>query len=134
MPIIKVVFLTYIDCADLKERMMEPKLVKISAFPVKGLKVRTTNRAEQNPSTAAIGTLWGRFYASGASQFLEASGQTPHIFGVYCNYVSDLNGAFDAYFNQASHEYARAYVTDFEQYLGADEVALHMGVKIANRT
>jgi predicted transcriptional regulator YdeE len=115
MPIIKVVFLIYLDCADLKVRIMEPKLVKISTFPVKGLKVRTTNRAEQNPSTAAIGALWGRFYASGASQIPEASGQTPHIFGVYCNYESDLNGAFDVI---AAVSAPSADITTFEVAAG----------------
>jgi predicted transcriptional regulator YdeE len=33
------------------------------------------------------------------------------------------------HFSAPRTDYARAYATDFEQYLGTDEVAVHIGVR-----
>ncbi len=74
---------------------MEPARQHHDAFQVAGLTARTTNREENDPATARIGALWGRFFGE---QTYES---TPHrtgdsrIFGVYTAYESDAHGAFD---------------------------------------
>jgi predicted transcriptional regulator YdeE len=74
---------------------MEPARQHHDAFQVAGLTVRTTNREENDPATARIGALWGRFFGE------QTYGSTPHrtgdsrIFGVYTAYESNAHGAFD---------------------------------------
>jgi predicted transcriptional regulator YdeE len=145
---------------------MQPELKTTAAFTVTGLNARTTNAAEQHQSTASIGPLWQRFYTSP----LLGKGA---IYGVYSQYESDMNGAFDVtagidqalsgeglhtlqiqagdylvfrskgampqavidgwmqiwqHFANPRDDVQRCYGTDFEHYLGADEVAIHIGV------
>ncbi len=74
---------------------MEPLRLHHEAFHVAGLTVRTTNHDESDRATARLGKLWGRFFDE------ETYASTPHrsgdkrIFGVYSNYESDAQGAFD---------------------------------------
>ncbi|WP_399685504.1 GyrI-like domain-containing protein [Xenophilus sp.] len=74
---------------------MEPTRQQQEAFSVAGLRVRTTNAEENAPATMRIGGLWQRFFAE------EVYARTPHRtaddrnFGVYANYESDADGAFD---------------------------------------
>ncbi|MCT4640980.1 MAG: GyrI-like domain-containing protein [Bacteriovoracaceae bacterium] len=56
-----------------------------------GITVRTKNANEINPKTAQIGKLWESFYKD---IFVNLSAGTS-IIGVYSNYESDQNGAFD---------------------------------------
>lgn len=58
-----------------------------------GFSVRTTNQAERNPETAQISALWERFYQHAGSHLTKQS----QVYGVYTNYESDMNGAFDVY-------------------------------------
>lgn len=157
-----------------------PTLESITSFPVKGFKTRTTNAAEGQPATAKIGALWGQFFATMGEGKIKVAPHDSSIYGVYSQYESDANGAFDvtaavailsqshdevvndqqvsftiaggdylvfrtkgampdaviqawqhiwAYFAAPREDFARCFVSDFEQYIGADEVAVHIGVK-----
>ena len=45
--------------------------------------------------------------------------------------VIDTWGAIWAYFD-TNKEFTRSFLTDFEEYRGADEVAIHIGVRVMN--
>lgn len=66
-------------------------LTTLHAIHVNGYTVRTTNAAEFEPTTAKIGDLWQQFYAELAPKLTANSS----IYGLYTNYASDHNGAFD---------------------------------------
>ena len=55
---------------------MEPLRQHHDAFAVTGHTVRTTNREENDPKTARIGTLWGRFFADPQLQDTRRSAAT----------------------------------------------------------
>lgn len=74
--------------------MTEPTRQHHAAFTVAGLKVRTTNREENDPATARIGGLWTRFFGEGVMNLPHRTGDDRN-FGVYSNYESDAHGAFD---------------------------------------
>ena len=65
--------------------------VELQSVKIKGLQVRTNNANEMLPDTQKIAPLWGRFYHEVLPTLKE--GATVH--GVYHNYESDANGAFD---------------------------------------
>lgn len=74
---------------------MEPTRQHQQAFRVSGLTIRTTNREENDPASAHIGALWGRFFGEAIhASTPERTGDT-RIFGVYSAYESDAHGAFD---------------------------------------
>lgn len=74
---------------------MEPIRQRQDAFRVAGLAVRTTNREENDPATARIGALWGRFFGEQTyASTPDRTGDT-RIFSVYSDYESDAHGAFD---------------------------------------
>ena len=75
---------------------MEPLRQHHEAVAVAGISTRTTNAEEAHPATGRIPPLWGRFFGE------NVMGTTPHRdpaelrnFGVYSNYESDAQGAFD---------------------------------------
>ncbi|MDQ0082093.1 putative transcriptional regulator YdeE [Variovorax boronicumulans] len=74
---------------------MEPTRQHQDAFHVAGLTIRTTNREENEPATARIGKLWGRFF--GEETYASTPDRTgdARIFSVYSAYESDAHGAFD---------------------------------------
>lgn len=74
---------------------MEPAREHIDGFAVAGHTARTANREERDPATARIGALWGRFFADPALQSLPQRSDSAHNYGVYSNYESDAQGAFD---------------------------------------
>ena len=78
-----------------KNPSMEPIRRHHDAFQVAGLTVRTTNRDENDPASARIGTLWNRFF--GEETYRSTPGRTgdARIFGAYSGYESDAHGAFD---------------------------------------
>ena len=65
--------------------------VEVQAKTVKGLQVRTKNADEMNPETQKIAPLWGRFF----NEILPTLGERATVYGVYHNYESDAQGAFD---------------------------------------
>ena len=67
------------------------EITKVENINVKGIAVRTDNSSEMNPATAKIGLMWEQFYGELASLLKEDS----KVFGLYTNYESDHNGAFD---------------------------------------
>lgn len=64
---------------------------KIENIDVKGIAVRTDNSSEMDSTTAKIGPMWERFYAEIAPSLKEGA----NVYGLYTNYESDHNGAFD---------------------------------------
>jgi predicted transcriptional regulator YdeE len=71
---------------------MNPQLKTFETFSVTGLSTRSKNANEQNPLTAKIGPLWQQFFVSGLFQPVP---NAPTVVGVYDQYESDWNGAFD---------------------------------------
>lgn len=69
------------------------KIEIVESKIVYGLKTRTKNADEMNPSTAKMSELWQSFYSQLGSSLKNAS----RIYGVYTNYESDMNGSFDVY-------------------------------------
>ena len=69
------------------------KTVQVEEFQVTGIKVRTQNADEMNADSAKIGTLWQGF----SSQVAPKLADNAKVYGVYCQYESDANGAFDVY-------------------------------------
>ncbi len=154
---------------------MNPQLKFFEPFLVTGLPTRTKNADEQNPLTAKIGPLWQQFFTSG---LFQPSLNAPRVVGVYDQYESDWNGAFDLtagikagssallgmktvqvqagtylvftskgampqaviagwmqvwqHFSAPRRDVERLYVTDFEEYLAPDEVAICIGVRELN--
>lgn len=61
-----------------------PQIIRLEKFIVTGLSIRTKNSDEFNPETAKLPGLW--------QQFLNTDlVNNPNIYGVYSNYVSDVN-------------------------------------------
>lgn len=60
-------------------------------IPCQGISVRTTNQDESNTKSAKIGEMWQNFYQNYFAKLPEDS----DIYGIYHNYESDTNGAFD---------------------------------------
>lgn len=67
------------------------EIVNRDAFIVQGLRLRTSNHVEMNPSTAKIPAHVALVDANITIDY--RSGARP--FSVYCNYESDVNGEFD---------------------------------------
>ena len=63
----------------------------LEGFTLAGFTVRTSNFAEQAPSTAKITGLWQNFYQHTAPNLSPDS----CVYGVYSNYESDVNGHYD---------------------------------------
>jgi len=72
-----------------------PTAVRIPAFSVAGIAVRTSNTEEMNPAIARLGALWGRFFSESWERKLPSRGDDGRIYGVYSNYESNEHGAFD---------------------------------------
>ncbi|RYF55283.1 MAG: AraC family transcriptional regulator, partial [Comamonadaceae bacterium] len=72
-----------------------PAAVRISAFSVAGIGVRTSNNDEVNPAIARLGGLWGRFFSESWERKLPGRGDDGRIYGVYSGYESNEHGAFD---------------------------------------
>lgn len=75
--------------------MTPPATVRIPAFSVAGISVRTRNSEEMNPAIARLGGLWNRFFSQSWERKLPARGDDGRIFGVYSGYESNEHGAFD---------------------------------------
>ncbi len=153
---------------------MEPKLVTISPFSVTGVRVRTVNSDEFNPSKAKLPSLWQQFFGEGVSGRVPNPVPNSPVFGVYSDYESDESGfysvtagvaisdlqpsefvtvdvkggeylvfeakgampqaAIEAWmrvwaFFKKNEGLNRSFTTDFEEYRGSDEVAIHIGVR-----
>lgn len=74
---------------------MQPQLLRLGAFNVAGLTVRTSSRDEIDPRAERVFALWDRFFAERVYE------KTPHrtadmrLYGVYSSYETGANGAFD---------------------------------------
>lgn len=69
------------------------KTVQVEGFQISGIKVRTKNEDEMNPESAKIGALWQGFGSQVAPKLTDGA----RVYGVYCHYESDAEGAFDVY-------------------------------------
>lgn len=65
--------------------------VELQSVKVKGLQVCTNNADEMHSDTQKIAPLWERFYRKVLPTLKEGA----TVYGVYYNYESDANGAFD---------------------------------------
>ena len=65
--------------------------VEVQSKTVTGLQIRTKNADEMNTETQMIAPLWGRFY----SEVLPTLGEGATVYGVYHNYESVEQDAFD---------------------------------------
>lgn len=74
---------------------MPPVFLRIPAFWVTGLAIRTCNQSEMNPATARIGSLWDQFFSQSWERQLPDAGHDGRVYGVYSAYESDEHGAFD---------------------------------------
>ena len=75
---------------------MQPiKEQQVAAVRVSGLKVRTRNADEAQPSSAKIGPMWQRFFAEGLYQTIPGKQLESPVYGVYSGYESDARGLFD---------------------------------------
>ncbi len=66
-------------------------IVKINEKVIYGIFTRTTNENEMNPETAKIGKIWQNFDNEVIVNYQDGE----RVYGVYFNYESDANGAFD---------------------------------------
>ena len=65
--------------------------VEVDSKTIQGLQVRTKNADEMNSGTQKISPLWGRFF----NEVLPTLQEGATVYGVYHNYESDAQGAFD---------------------------------------
>jgi predicted transcriptional regulator YdeE len=71
---------------------MDYELVQLEEKTVAGLKIRTSNH---NPNMRRdIGELWGKFLGGGVYQSIPTK-KSENTLGLYTNYESDVNGAYD---------------------------------------
>jgi predicted transcriptional regulator YdeE len=71
-----------------------PRLEVCDEFTVVGTEIRTTNEAEDDPTTAQIGAHWQRFYESALADRIPNRADTAVLYGVYTGYESDYRGAY----------------------------------------
>ncbi|MPY21384.1 GyrI-like domain-containing protein [Shewanella psychropiezotolerans] len=74
----------------IKEDVVSPVLVTQEVIELRGLAVRTSNRAEQVADTQKIGPLWQQFISLSDVQ----SNMSSPVYGSYYDYESDHNGEF----------------------------------------
>ena len=67
------------------------KKIELKSKTVQGLQVRTKNADEMIEDKAKIAPVWKKFY----TEVLPTLGEGATVYGVYSNYESDENGAFD---------------------------------------
>jgi predicted transcriptional regulator YdeE len=67
------------------------EITRVESIDVKGIAVRTDNASEMDATTAKIGAMWEQFYSEIAPSLKSGA----NVYGLYTNYESDHNGAFD---------------------------------------
>ncbi len=77
------------------ENAMQPQLQRLYPFKVAGLTARTTNRDENDPQAACIGSLWDRFFGERVYEKIPHRVDDMRLYGVYSGYEADVHGAFD---------------------------------------
>lgn len=88
--------------------MQTHKIVDKPAFHIMGISARTANAAEMDPAKAQIPSLWERFSTE------SLPGHIPHqtgpgvIYGLYCEFKSDADGAYTMMAGCAVHPGAKA--------------------------
>jgi predicted transcriptional regulator YdeE len=75
--------------------MPKPQVVRVPAFHVVGLAVRTSHGAEAHAQSARIGTLWEEFFSESWSRRLPGPGADGRLYGVYSAYANGPQGDFD---------------------------------------
>lgn len=64
---------------------------QIDEIKVTGIRIRTSNSKEVNTDTCQIPSLWESFH----TVLVPHLGEDSNIYGVYCNYESNVDGHFD---------------------------------------
>jgi predicted transcriptional regulator YdeE len=73
---------------------MQPVVVAADAFPVVGVKTRTTHRIEAVGQTARIPALWRRFFVDDVSAKIPERLSAADIVAVYTGYENDDRGPY----------------------------------------
>jgi predicted transcriptional regulator YdeE len=119
---------------------IKPTLETVESFSVHGFKTRTTNAAEGQAAsakfdvTAAVASR-GQTHDEAIKDQLVPLSVASGDYLVFRNKGAMPDAVIQvwkdiwAYFEAPRQDFARCFKTDFEQYIGADEVAVHIGVK-----
>ncbi|KAF2407254.1 GyrI-like domain-containing protein [Pseudomonas antarctica] len=89
--------------------MQTIKEQQVAAVRISGLKVRTRNADETQPSRAKIGPMWQRFFAEELYQKIPGKQAESAMYGVYSGYESDAQGLFDVTAGVATQAPAAGY-------------------------
>lgn len=81
----------------------------VAALRVSGLKVRTRNADEVQPSKAKIGPMWQRFFADDLYRKIPGKQPDSPMYGVYSGYESDAGGLFDVTAGVATQAAAQGF-------------------------
>lgn len=74
---------------------MQPELIHASERFACGIGVRNSNAAESTPQTSEVFPLWRRFFNEKRGENIGARQSPNLLFGIYSNYESDHDGAYD---------------------------------------
>jgi predicted transcriptional regulator YdeE len=96
---------------------MQPQIQRLAPFYVAGLTARTSNREEEDPQAARIGSLWGRFFDERVYDRLPQRSDDMRLFGVYSGYSTDAHGDFDITTGIAVREAPEAVQIEGGDYL-----------------
>lgn len=83
------------------------RLEEIEEKTIYGMTTRTKNMDEMNPQTSKIGPLWQKFDSSVDVDYKGGE----RVYGVYYNYESDANGAFDVLAGYENHHEKLEHIT-----------------------
>ncbi|MBA3751534.1 effector binding domain-containing protein [Candidatus Dependentiae bacterium] len=73
---------------------MENNVTTLPEITVVGIKARTNNSLEANPSTALIGQTLQRYFQDNISQKIQDRVHPGTLFGIYTEYETDLTGDY----------------------------------------
>jgi len=74
--------------------LMQPVVVTTDAFPVVGVRTRTTHRIEAVTQTARIPVLWRRFFVDDVSAKIPERLPVSDVIAVYTDYENDDHGPY----------------------------------------
>ncbi len=74
---------------------MKQEIVTLDPFKIIGLKARTSNENELNPSTAKIGSLVQQYWQEQIPEKIYGRKNLGVVISSYSNYENDFNGAYD---------------------------------------
>lgn len=82
--------------------MNQPVIKEKAAFKIVGITTKTSN-ANEMTINAQIPALWGTFFEQEVSEKIFAVSDSPITYGLYSDYVSDVNGAYSMTIGREVH-------------------------------